>query len=257
MLRKVVDINENKCNGCGLCVPSCAEGAIQIIDGKARLVSDVYCDGLGACLGECPQDAIHIVEREADSFDEVASKVHVEQNKELDSEKHHEHHEHKEHNEHTSHSGGCPGSRVRIFQENHNSVEPSIGSSDDIIFNIRSQLRQWPVQLALVPIQAPFFEDADLLVAADCVPFAYADFHPELLKGKRLLVGCPKLDDIGAYTEKMTKIFQQNHIKSITVAFMEVPCCSGLVRAVTQAVAASGKELPIDVIKISIDGKKM
>lgn len=251
MIRKIVHIDEEKCDGCGLCIPSCAEGAIQIIDGKARLVGDKYCDGLGACLGNCPQDAIHIIEREADEFDEESVKAHLENiNKgktPVSGQQSTPQHSH----------GGCPGSRMRTIQSNTSSKPATASSSEDVTVHIRPQLQQWPVQLHLVPVQAPYFENADLLVAADCVPFAYADFHLDLLKGKKVLVGCPKLDDLDAYIEKLTEIFRRNTLRSITVAFMEVPCCSGMVYAVKEALSASGKSIPLNLVKISLEGERM
>jgi len=247
MIRKIVHIDEEKCNGCGLCIPSCAEGAIQIIDGKARLVSDKYCDGLGACLGNCPMDAIQIIEREADEFDEEAVKDHLENVNKKTAPK----------QPSIPHHGGCPGSRMRTIQSNTSSKPVTASSSEDVTVHIRPQLQQWPVQLHLVPVEAPYFENADLLVSADCVPFAYADFHLDLLKGKKVLVGCPKLDDLDFYIEKLTEIFKRNAIRSITVAFMEVPCCSGMVYAVKEALAASGKSIPLNLVKISLEGEKM
>jgi NAD-dependent dihydropyrimidine dehydrogenase PreA subunit len=245
--RKIVSINEDKCDGCGLCVPSCAEGAIKIIDGKAKLLSDNLCDGLGACLGECPQGAIEITERDADEYDESAVKIHLE--KEGRTMNHsHEQHGHQ-------HGGGCPGSRMmEINRQESNQASASV-SSDDIEVKIKPQLTQWPVQLMLVPQNAPYFEGADLLITADCVPFAYPNYHLDLLKGKKVVVGCPKLDDIQYYVEKLTGIVKTNNINSITVAFMEVPCCGGIVRAAEQALADSGKDLPLHKVKISINGE--
>ena len=230
-LRKIIKIDEEKCNGCGLCITNCAEGALKIIDGKAKVVKDSFCDGLGACIGHCPQDALTIVEREADEFDmEEALK----------------------------HKGGCPGSRMRILNNsgisgNSGGKEASVGS-DDVEIKIKSQLGQWPVQLSLVPVNAPFYHNADLLVTADCVPFAYPNYHLDLLKGKAVVVGCPKLDDVEAYTEKLTRILQSNDIKSVTVAFMEVPCCTGILRAVENAAAYSGKDIQINRVRIGING---
>lgn len=250
MIRKIVHIDEEKCNGCGLCVPSCAEGAIQIIDGKARIVKDQYCDGLGACLGHCPQDAISIIEREADAFDEEAAAEHVRRmNKELKSSVCH-----TAGNRH--HHGGCPGSRVRVLNQPSEEPKTEETGNGDIAFSLKSQLQQWPVQLTLVPVQAPYFKDAHLLITADCVPFAYPDYHPKLLKGKSVVIGCPKLDDLNSYIEKLTAIIKANELKSITVAFMEVPCCSGIVYAAEQAIKASGKKVPLHKIRISIDGNK-
>jgi len=235
--RKIVKIDEGKCNGCGLCIPNCAEGAIQIIDGKAKLVSDKFCDGLGACLGHCPEDAITVVEREAEEFDEKAVEAFL-----------HKKHETKPGPQPASFAG-CPSSRAMQFQV----PKPRIESGEK-----RSsvpQLSQWPVQLKLVPINAPYFQDADLLVAADCVPFAYPDFHQDFLKGKAVVVGCPKLDDIQYYKEKLTEIFRTNSIKSVTVPYMEVPCCFGLVKATEDAIAASGKKISFKKVKIGIQGE--
>ena len=214
--RKIVKIDEEKCNGCGLCIPNCAEGALKIVDGKAKLITDKFCDGLGACLGHCPEDAITIIEREADEFDEKAVEVHLHNQKAAP---------HVHQPQHELQLGGCPSSRVLQFQ----APKPSVDSSPKE--SAVSQLTQWPVQLKLVPVEAPYFQDADLLIAADCVPFAYPDFHQDFLKGKAVVVGCPKLDDIQLYREKLTAIFKANTIKSVTVPFMEVPCCFGLVKA--------------------------
>ncbi|NLY43903.1 MAG: 4Fe-4S binding protein [Clostridiaceae bacterium] len=231
MIRKIVYIDENKCNGCGLCIPNCAEGAIKIVDGKAKLISDNLCDGLGACLGHCPQDAIRIIEREAEEFDEKAVKAHQQESKKMGF-------------------GGCPGSQIRMFSEEESSDE----TYPDV--QVKSQLRQWPIQLMLVPVSAPYLKNADLLVTSDCVPFAYANYHNDLLKGKKVVIGCPKLDDLNIYIEKLTKIIKNNSLSSITVAFMEVPCCYGIVYAVEKAVQASGKNIPVTRIQIGIDGTK-
>jgi NAD-dependent dihydropyrimidine dehydrogenase PreA subunit len=197
--RKIVKIDEERCNGCGLCVPNCAEGALQIIDGKVKLVSEKFCDGLGACLGHCPQDAITVIEREAEDFDEKAVEVHLHKQKEG-------------HSQPQPHPqpvfAGCPSSRAMHFK-----VPEARGESVSTT-PVVSQLTQWPVQLKLVPINAPYFQDSDLLIAADCVPFAYPDFHRDFLKGKALVVGCPKLDDVQLYREKLTEIFKENSIKS-------------------------------------------
>jgi len=237
--RKIVLIDEEKCNGCGLCIPNCAEGALQIIDGKAKLVSEKFCDGLGACLGHCPEDAITVIEREAEEFDEKAVEVHLHKQKEAQP---------QSKPQPAPTFTGCPSSRAMHFkvpeaEERASSTTPSV-----------SQLTQWPVQLKLVPIDAPYFQDADLLVAADCVPFSYPNFHQDFLKGKAVVVGCPKLDDIQYYKEKLTEIFKENSIKSVTVPYMEVPCCFGLVKAVEDAMKASGKNIPIKKVKIGIRG---
>jgi Pyruvate/2-oxoacid:ferredoxin oxidoreductase delta subunit len=237
--RKIVKIDEEKCNGCGLCIPNCAEGALQIIDGKARLVSDKFCDGLGACLGHCPQDAIAVIEREAEDFDEKAVEAFL-----------HKKHEAKPEPQPQPISfTGCPSSRVMQFQVPKPRTEATQTRSSV------SQLCQWPVQLKLVPVNAPYFEDADLLVAAECVPFAYPDFHQDFLKGKAVVVGCPKLDDIQSYKEKLAEIFKTNSIKSVTVPYMEVPCCFGLVKATEDAIAVSGKKIPLKKVKIGLQGE--
>ncbi len=227
--RKIVRIDEEKCNGCGLCIPNCAEGALQIIDGKVKLMSDKFCDGLGACLGNCPQDAITIVERDAEDFDEKAVEVHL-----------HKKHETEPQPVFTE----CPSSRAMHFKIPESPVSPQA-----------SMLSQWPVQLKLVPVNAPHYQNADLLVVADCVPFAYPNFHQDFLKGKIVVVGCPKLDDIQYYKEKLTEIFKANSIKSITVPYMEVPCCFGLVKATEDAIVASGKKIPFRKVKIGIRGE--
>ncbi len=265
--RKIIKINEKKCNGCGLCIPNCPEGAIQIVDGKARLISDLFCDGLGACIGSCPKDAIRIVEREARPYNETkVMKNMVKQGKNTIK----VHLEHlKEHNEtkylkqaidflrkknikikieedKMKHNFSCPGSAMRELNKN-------VGASNNS--EQASALRQWPVQIELLPIQAPFFDNSHLLVAADCVPFANANFHSRLLNGKSLVIGCPKLDDINSYQEKLTDIFKNNKIKSITVAIMEVPCCYGLYAAVEKAIKDSKKKIPLIQETISISGE--
>ena len=244
MKRKIVQIDEERCNGCGLCVPACAEGAIGIVNGKAVLAADNLCDGLGACLGECPQDAIRIIEREADEFDEAAVARHLSEEvggTAPDTQKQPaDHHR-------AVHHGGCPGSRVMAMEPRKEAVDASPRQS--------SRLRQWPVQLHLVPVTAPFLRDADLLISADCVPFAYADFHRDFLAGKVVLVGCPKLDDNSFYMEKLTELFRANDLKRVTVLRMEVPCCSGIVSAARRALSASGKDFPFEEVVISIGGE--
>jgi len=236
--RKIVKIDEEKCTGCGLCIPNCAEGALQIVDGKARLVSEKFCDGLGACLGHCPEDAITVIEREAEDFDEKAVEVHLHKKEETQPKP-----------QPQPVFNGCPSSRPMHFKVNE------IESDREVIGSSVSMLSHWPVQLKLVPINAPYFQDADLLIAADCVPFAYPNFHQDFLKGKTVVVGCPKLDDVQFYKEKLTEIFKANSIKSITVPYMEVPCCFGLVKAIEDAIAASGKNIPLKKIKIGIRGE--
>jgi len=229
MKRNIVKIDEEKCNGCGLCVPACAEGAIQIINGKAKLIADNLCDGLGACLGDCPQDAITIEQREADYFDEQAVTAPQSAVKA------------------PVHGGGCPSAQALKLSPPKNSVAAKTETGP-------SQLGNWPVQLKLVPPSAPFLAGADLLLAADCVPFAYPDFHQKYLAGKTLLIGCPKLDDVEAYVEKLTAILSQNDIQRLTVLHMEVPCCTGLLSLARQALAASGKDIPFEAVTIGIKG---
>lgn len=227
MIRKIIEIDEEKCNGCGACVSACHEGAIGLVDGKAKLLRDDYCDGLGDCLPTCPTGAITFVEREAADYDEKA----VRENKL------------KKHS--IAHHGGCPGSRLsRITHEQgtHNSV------------NAESRLSQWPVQIKLVPVNAPYFDGADLLIAADCTAFAYGNFHNDFIKDKITIIGCPKLDSVD-YSEKLTAILAVNDVKSVTVVRMQVPCCGGIQTAVQKAVNASGKNIPVSVTVISTDGR--
>jgi len=245
--RNIIEIDEEKCNGCGLCVPNCHEGAIQIIDGKAKLVKEQYCDGLGNCLGKCPLDAIKIVEKDVADFDFKETNKHL---KEIGKEELKENPlEAQEDNKMQSKKDdlpcGCPGTALKSFNP---STSPETNAEQ------ASELSQWPVQLSLLPPKAPFFENSHLLVAADCVAFANPNFHSSLLHGKKLCIGCPKLDNIEEYTEKLTAIFKQNKIKSVTIAVMEVPCCQGLHSAVEEAVKASGKNIPIIKETISIKG---
>jgi len=266
-MRKIIQIDEEKCNGCGLCVPNCAEGAIQIIDGKAKVIDDKYCDGLGACLGHCPEDALHIIEREAAEFDEEAvEELLNSQGKSLNDHKeeekhgHHGHGHHGHHHGHEGHGHGggcCPGSKMMDFKKEAPKTEATAVGDGDIEINIKPQLKQWPVQLKLVPVNAPYFEKADLLVTADCVPFAYPNYHLDLLKGKAVVVGCPKLDDLEFYVEKLTKIIESNSLKSVTVAYMEVPCCQGIVMAVDKAVRRANVDVEVKKIKIGLQGQKM
>jgi Pyruvate/2-oxoacid:ferredoxin oxidoreductase delta subunit len=236
-LRKIVKIDEEKCNGCGVCVPACAEGALQIIDGKAKLISETYCDGLGACLGECPQDAIIIEEREAKDFDEVAV----------------EHHLHSQESVKDELPCGCPSATVTQFERRASTENPAVEIAETAS---ESMLGHWPVQLALVPPIAPFLQGADLLLAADCVPFAYAGFHQEFLKDHALLIACPKLDNYEAHLRKLTEVLRLAEPKSLTVVHMEVPCCFGLVNMVQQAIAASGKDIPLKEITIGVKGDR-
>lgn len=231
-LRKIVKIDEDLCNGCGLCVPSCAEGALQIIDGKAKLVSEIYCDGLGACLGECPLDAIIVEEREAAEFDEEAVEQFLETKKPSPE----------------ALTAGCPSATVAQFNR------PESGEIASPAAPQPSALTQWPVQLTLVPASAPFLQGTDLILAADCVPFAYPGFHQEFLKDHSLLIACPKLDDYQAHLKKLTDIFSLAKPKSLTVLHMEVPCCFGLLNMVDQALQASGADIPVKEVTIGIQG---
>ena len=225
ILRKIIRIDAEKCNGCGVCVPACVEGALQIVDGKAKLISERYCDGLGACLGECPQGAIIIEEREAEEFDEEAEEVAE------------------------ALPCGCPSATVAEFERQ----EATYAAPTEAIGQ-ESMLRHWPVQLTLVPPGAPFLQEADLVLAADCVPFAYAGFHQHFLRDHALLVACPKLDDFQAHLGKLADILRRSSVNSITVLHMEVPCCSGLVHMARQAISASGKDIPLREVTISVRG---
>jgi NAD-dependent dihydropyrimidine dehydrogenase PreA subunit len=241
MLRKIVTIDPDKCDGCGLCVPSCAEGAIKLVNGKAVLSADNLCDGLGACLGECPRDAIHIEEREAAEFDEVAVEKHLAaQGKPAPT------HDPQPAAHHGG--GGCPGSRAMSF-ERPQETSPAAATGSR-----QSQLGQWPVQLSLVSTTAPYFQGTDLLITADCVPVAYAGYHEDFLKGKAVVMGCPKLDDNNFYQQKLTELFTKSDVRSITVLKMEVPCCGGIAVAARQALAACGKQIPYQEVTIGIKG---
>ncbi|MFC1486817.1 ATP-binding protein [Thermoproteota archaeon] len=239
--RNIVKIDEKKCNGCGICIPACAEGAIQIIDGKARLIKDIYCDGLGACLGKCPQDAITIIQREAKEFDEKAAEEHVKRDQSVLKAS-------------PAHQAPmvCPSVREMQFKN-----EPEEDPSSTITERKKSSLSTWPVQLKLMPPNASFLKNADLLIAADCVPFVYANFHEDMLKNRTLAIGCPKLDDVTLYRNKLVEIFRTADIRSVTVVNMEVPCCFGLNRLVQEAIELSGKSVPMRQETISIKGEKM
>jgi ferredoxin len=279
MKRSVIHIDETKCDGCGLCIPNCPEGAIQIIDGKARLVSDLFCDGLGACLGHCPQKAITIEEREAEPYDERRVMENIANAGQATIEAHLRHL--KEHRQEEylgqatavlrekgievpsldinpmpatatlpgkAHPAGCPGMKIMDFRDTLVAARAPQTAAP-------SELRQWPIQLQLVSPHAPYFKDADLVIAADCVPFAYSDFHQRFLKGKTLIILCPKLDRVlEHYLDKLTEIFRHNDIKSVTIAHMEVPCCFGLTRLIEEAIKRSGKDITLKDHTISIRG---
>lgn len=228
MIRKIIHIDSEKCNGCGACALACHEGAIGIVDGKAVLLRDDYCDGLGDCLPVCPTDAISFVEREALPYDEVAVRKNIANKK----------------------TGFvCPGSMVKSINRESAKIKDTQKE-----ITVASQLRQWPVQIKLVPVNAPYFNNANLLVAADCTAYAYGNFHNKFMKNKVTIIGCPKLDSVD-YVEKLTEIIRKNDIKSVTVVRMEVPCCGGIENAVKKALMNSGKFLPWSVVTISTDGK--
>jgi len=268
-VRKIITIDEDLCDGCALCVDACHEGAIKLVDGVAKLVSDSYCDGLGDCLGECPQGAITIVDADVAAFDEKAVAVHLEKMRELKKASlgmapaapaHAQHAQHAHAHAHGGGGGGggCPGSAVRQMKplgQMAPSAGPGSGSGAPLAGTTPSALTNWPVQLHLAPVQAPFFHQSKLLIAADCVPFAQPDFHRSMLAGRTLLIGCPKLDDTSAYLDKLTAIFQFNEIESVEVAFMEVPCCRGLVSLVHKALEASGKPLQATLTQVGIRGE--
>ncbi|MHB8056468.1 MAG: ATP-binding protein [Desulfuromonadaceae bacterium] len=249
MLRKIVTIDQDKCNGCGLCVPSCAEGAIKMINGKAVLAADNLCDGLGACLGECPQDAIHIEERDTDAFDEAAVEKHLAAMG-RPAPAHSPAPQAPAASHHHGGGGGCPGSRAMSFAPPQAAAVAATAAGSQ-----QSHLGQWPVQLHLVSTTAPYFQGADLLITADCVPIAYAGYHEDFLKGKAVVMGCPKLDDNNFYIQKLTELFTKSDIKSITVLRMEVPCCGGIGMAARQALAACGKDIPYKEVTIGIQGQ--
>jgi len=257
--RNIVKIDEEKCDGCGVCVPACAEGALQVIDGKARLVSETYCDGLGACLGECPQGAITIEERDAEEFDLEAAHRHVAADRALVGEGLVPSQREPTRgsptlpleNEGRTADKGCPGAASRLLtREQETKVAESERSAVPA-----SVLGNWPVQLRLVPVRAPYFDGSTLLIAADCVPFAFSDFHGRFLADNTLVIGCPKLDDAELYRHKLAQIFLQNDVREVEVVYMEVPCCYGLVHLVQQALRESGKDIPLSLNKISINGE--
>lgn len=239
-VRKIIRIDEEKCDGCGQCVPSCAEGAIEIVNGKARLVSDTYCDGLGNCLGVCPQDAITIEEREAEGFDVEAAETHLAEKGTADATP-------------APCPGAppqdrpCPGARMFTFTRQ---IPQKIEAGDS-----PSQLTHWPVKLILSPPKAPHYDGATLVLAADCAPFAYADFHRRFLAGRPLLTACPKFGKNDVQRSRLADIFRKNDVRSVEVLHMEVPCCTGLVRLARQALADAGKDIPVRVTKISIRGE--
>ncbi len=269
MKRKVIEIDEERCNGCGLCIPNCPEGALQVIDGKVRLISDYFCDGLGACVGECPQGALHVVEREAEPYDEKKVMENIVRQGANTIRAHLKHLlDHGEKNlyniavEVLKEKGievpgtapaeklpcGCPGTLARMLKQKHPASPVPVGHTP-------SALRQWPVQLHLLNPAAPCFDNAELLISADCVAYAHGDFHTHLLPGKILIIFCPKLDhSFDEYAGKLADIFTMHHIRSVTVARMEVPCCGGTLSIVERAMEMSGRKYPVEVKIIGING---
>lgn len=233
IVRKIVRIDEEKCDGCGVCIPACAEGALQIIDGKAKLIGEKYCDGLGDCLGECPQGAISIEEKTVDEFDEKAAKLHLEKDKTATQEL----------------PCSCPSATVTQFEKRETAEPPAIEAT-----NQQSMLGHWPIQLTLVPSIAPFLQGADVVLAADCAAFTYAGFHQDFLKNRSLLIACPKLDDFQAHLKKLTDILSHSSVKSLTVVLVEIPCCAGLTAMAKQAIQISGKDIPFKEVVIDIKG---
>lgn len=240
MLRKIIKINEEKCNGCGACAKACHEGAIAMVYGKAKLMREDYCDGLGDCLPACPTNAITFEEREALAYDEAAVKAAQAQAKMQNPQNYH-----KQQDTQTPLPCGCPGSQSKAIKHDACSAPAE---------NITSQLSQWPVQIKLAPVNAEYFNGANLLIAADCTAYAYGNFHNEFIRNRITLIGCPKLDE-GDYTHKLTQIISENDIKSVTIVRMEVPCCGGIENAAKNALQASGKFIPWNVVTISTDGR--
>ncbi len=236
ILRKIIEIDEELCNGCGNCVTGCAEGALQIIDGKARVVSETFCDGLGACIGECPTDALKIVEREASPFDEEAVKKHLAEKKDATL------------------PCGCPSTHIQIFDKPTACAEANKPKHFENVEQ-ESALTHWPIQIKLIPASAPFLKGADLLVLADCTAVAFPSLHDDLIKGNAVMMGCPKFDDVQEYVQKFADIFKTAGIKSVTVVVMEVPCCSGMPVIVKKGLELANKKVPIKEMVLSLRGK--
>jgi ferredoxin len=245
-VRKIIEIDEELCDGCGNCVPSCAEGALQIIDGKARVIADMYCDGLGACLGDCPLGALKIIEREADEFDEEAVEELLAKKK-----------QEAPNRQAPAFSGGCPSAKLQAFGTPEPAAAPPRADlfATDAADLEQSALSHWPVQIMLVPPTAPFLKGANLLVLADCVPVAFPTVHRDFIKGKAVLMGCPKLDNAEFYIEKFAQICKESGVKSITTVIMEVPCCGGLPMIVKKGMEMSGVDIPMEQVVISTRGQ--
>ncbi|MDH3366052.1 MAG: 4Fe-4S binding protein [Thermoplasmata archaeon] len=240
MKRKIIEIDEEKCNGCSQCVIACAEGALEIVDGKAKVVNEVFCDGLGACIGECPEGALEIVERDAPDFDEEAVKEHL-----SGTDGHHGH------DTAGDHACGCPSATPMLLRKVHPGVStPEVAETAER----PSELVNWPVQWRLVAPSAPFLKNADILLAADCAPFAHAGFHQEFMRGKPVIIGCPKLEEQKAFLEKLERVFSEAKPRSVKVVMMEVPCCSGLLALAKEALRRAGCEASVDSAVIGIDG---
>jgi ferredoxin len=229
-IRNIISIDEEKCDGCGQCVVDCAEAALQVVDGKAKLIKELYCDGLGACLGSCPTGALTIEMRESDPFDEEATERHMDETKRKKES-----------------FSGCPGTKPVDF--------PGTYAAEQVSADIKPELTNWPVQLKLIAVNAPYLNGADLLLAADCTAFSAVNFHSRFIKGKKLVIACPKLDDAQLYYDKLTEMFRMNDIKSISVVRMEVPCCGGLIYLAKEAIKASGKDIPVSETVIGVKGE--
>ncbi len=249
-VRQIIEINEDLCDGCELCITACAEGALKMVNGKAKLVSDIYCDGLGVCIGNCPQDAITIIEREAEEFDEEKTAEHLAK---LEAEEktgeEAPYPPRPAFNEPQGHA--CPGSMMRSFNQQDQSAQQT---ADHSSVPMNSQLQSWPIQLHLLNPGAPFLQGSDLLLAADCVPFSYPDFHRRFLSGKTLAIACPKLDDVSPYVAKLSQMFAHAGIRSLTIMKMEVPCCSGISQIAMAALQHSGADIPVTEVTIGIRG---
>lgn len=243
VLRKIIEIDENLCDGCGQCVPACAEGALEIIDGKARLIAEKYCDGLGACLGDCPTGALQVIEREADDFDEEAVEELLRTQ--------------KENAQPASTPSGCPSAMLQTFQAETpcQAANKPLNMSSAEGEKSESALTHWPIQIHLVPPTAPFLNNADLLVTADCTPLAYPHFHRDFLQGKVVMMGCPKFDETESYIEKFSEIFKTATINSVTIAIMEVPCCGNMRTIIKEALRRTGTDIPVEEVVISVRGQ--